>query len=327
MQWFAGLAAFSSLLACSAPSWAQAHAPSAYRTVTTTSWVEEWDPSLQRWVRLDRPEASTPARVDPKPYQAYNAASARRLAAANAIAQYGPFLVLDEARVAMIGSTDSASPHQFDAMMRDFPGLQTLELIEAPGTTNDIANLALGRRIRAAGLATFVPRWGSVRSGAVEIFLAGKTRRIAPGAQFAVHAWLDNYGREPQDFAPDDPANQLYLDYYTEMGMNEARAKAFYAMTNSVPHASAKWLRADEMRDWITPQGARARLLMSKAAPLQPHVVKQAPLALPFLKTKPKDMISDASPQLPYANLSAVALASARPFSSYAFLDSPTAFP
>ena len=66
-----------------------------------------------------------------------------------------------------------------------------LEMIEAPGTEDDRANLRLGRLIRARGIATHVPAGGSVRSGGVELFLAG-TRRIAdPGAEFAVHAWAD----------------------------------------------------------------------------------------------------------------------------------------
>ena len=48
-----------------------------------------------------------------------------------------------------------------------------------------------------------------------------------PGALFAVHSWRDERGREPADFAPDAPANRLYLDYYAEMGMNADEARAF----------------------------------------------------------------------------------------------------
>ncbi|MEM7687881.1 MAG: alpha/beta hydrolase [Pseudomonadota bacterium] len=242
-----------------------------YRTIITQSWVEEWDPQLQSWVRVEdgveapRARVETAASMPSRPERAQ--ASARpirqalayqsRPSAPRGVAQYGPFLVLDERRAAMMGSTDTASPRHFDAMMRDFPGLTVLEMIEAPGTSNDIANLEVGRKIRAHGLATHVPRGGSVRSGAVELFLAGVTKTIERGALFAVHSWLDNYGREPDDFAADAPANRLYLDYYREMGMSEARARAFYAMTNSVPHHSAKWLRADEMRGWIRPEFQR----------------------------------------------------------------------
>ncbi len=263
MQWIAAFLALVQIFSWSAPVAAQNGA--AHRTVITTSWVEEWDPALQRWVRVDDVDAITETRapsVSNRPNTTHHFNAANRYASEGgrnpvvaALAQYGPFVVMDNQRAAMVGATDSASPACFDAMLRDYPGLTMLEMIEAPGTSNDIANLAIGRRIREEGLATHVPRGGSVRSGAVELFLAGSRRSVEPGAQFAVHSWLDNHGREPRDFAPDDPANRLYLDYYMEMGMSEGRARAFYAMTNSVPHHSALWLGGDEMMRWIRPEG------------------------------------------------------------------------
>ncbi|HAD16850.1 MAG TPA: hypothetical protein DCF81_08195, partial [Erythrobacter sp.] len=115
------------------------------------------------------------------------------------IAQYGPFLVLDDRRVAMIGETDALTPGQFRAMLRDFPRLRQLDMVECPGTQDDRANLRLGRMIRAARLVTHVPAIGSVRSGAVELFFAGVQRDISQGAEFAVHSWMDPYGREAGD--------------------------------------------------------------------------------------------------------------------------------
>ncbi|WP_202390158.1 alpha/beta hydrolase [Tsuneonella aeria] len=165
-------------------------------------------------------------------------------------AAYGPFRVLDGRRAALVDATDGASPQAFAAMLRDNPGIAVIEMVECPGTDNDAANLSLGRMIRAAGLSTHVPANGSVRSGAVELFLAGRTRSIADGAEFAVHAWRDSDGREPEDFAADSPANRAYLDYYREMGL--AHPQAFYAMTNAVANADARWLTANEMRAWIS---------------------------------------------------------------------------
>ena len=176
---------------------------------------------------------------------------ARVAAERQAIASYGPFRVLDSGRAALVGVTDSAAPAQFAAMLRDHPALATLEMIECPGTEDDRANLKLGRLIRAAGLATHVPRGGSVRSGAVELFLAGTARHIDEGAEFAVHSWIDEDGREAADFAPDAAIHQPYLAYYREMGMDEAEARAFYAMTNAAPFAAARWLDAAEMRRWV----------------------------------------------------------------------------
>ncbi|WP_422357555.1 alpha/beta hydrolase [Qipengyuania flava] len=195
------------------------------------------------------------------------------------IAQYGPFRVLDDRRVALVGETDASTPGYFRAMMRDFPALEQLDMVECPGTRDDRANLAVGRMIRAAGLVTHVPAIGSVRSGAVELFLAGAERDIAQGAEFAVHSWMDAYGREADDFAMHAPENRQYLDYYREMGMTIEQARAFYDFTNSVPHARALWLDASDMRRWSgRPQQAKspARRKPVQAPPTQTPMLAYA---------------------------------------------------
>lgn len=162
---------------------------------------------------------------------------------------FGPFRVLDGTRAALVDATDSASPRQFAAMLARHPGIATIEMVECPGTDDDVANLALGRMIRARGIATHVPANGSVRSGAVELFLAGATRRIDDGAEFAVHSWRDSNGREADDFAAGAGPHRAYLDYYREMGVRQPRA--FYAVTNAVANADARWLTAQDMRSWL----------------------------------------------------------------------------
>lgn len=278
MKRIAALFALVQLALLGGPALAQADggAFGNVRTVSITSWVEEWDPATGQWVRV-RDESAAPTspaapEAQPMPvvtttYLNGEVVSETHLAARFArplepreapamLAQYGPFVITSEASARMVGSTDSRSPEDFDAMLRDYPGLARIDMIEAPGTTNDLANLALGRKIRAAGIATHVPRGGSVRSGAVELFLAGATRTLEDGAEFAVHSWIDTHGREADDFDADHSAHRLYLDYYVEMGMDEERARAFYAMTNSVPHAEARWFDAEEMRGWIAPTAA-----------------------------------------------------------------------
>jgi hypothetical protein len=176
----------------------------------------------------------------------------------SAIAAYGPFRVLDERTAALVGGTDEASPAAFRAMLREHPGLATLAFIECPGTYDDRANLALGRMIRAAGLAAWVPDGGSVRSGAVELVLAGTSLRIHDGAEFAVHAWEDDAGYEASDYAADSAENRKYLAYYREMGLPDP--EAFYAMTNSVPFEDARWIDGAEMRRWIAGVTSAPRL-------------------------------------------------------------------
>jgi hypothetical protein len=167
------------------------------------------------------------------------------------VARFGPFRVIDANRAALVDVTDERSPAQFEAMLRAYPGIATLEMIECPGTEDDRANLKLGRMIHARGIATHVPAGGSVRSGGVELFLAGARRVADPGSEFAVHSWADEDGREASDYPADSPENRAYIDYYREMGMEPPQAKAFYAMTNSVPNADAKWLTAQDMGRWV----------------------------------------------------------------------------
>lgn len=282
------------------------------RTISTERWVEEWDPASQRWVRIDAAPGDALAKAQGKaqaasvttthmvngvvisetqttiPVEGHErfALPLAKPQFGQSLAQYGPFRVLDHKRAAIVDSTDQTSPSWFDAMLRDYPGLEVLEMIEAPGTRHDLANLEVGRRIRAAGLRTYVPNGGSVRSGAVELFLAGTERVMEDSAQFAVHSWLDNYGREPRDFPEDHPANRLYLDYYVEMGMSEAQARGFYSMTNSVPHADALWLGADEMRPWVRePRPIAARQIAAVAAPPLPVLVSdEGSLILPMIE-------------------------------------------
>ncbi len=184
---------------------------------------------------------------------------------------YGPFRLLDDHRVALVDATDAATPNEFEALLRDHPGIATIEMVECPGTDDDVANLRLGRLIRAAGISTHVPANGSVRSGAVELFLAGRTRTIDEGAEFAVHAWRDTDGHEPGDYAADSPVNRVYLDYYGQMGL--ARPQAFYDMTNAVPNADARWLTAQDMREWLgEPDTGHVTVAAPATAPLIAHL-------------------------------------------------------
>ena len=186
-------------------------------------------------------------------------AATRRYAPAPALATlghakatYGPFSVIDGATVRMAGDVTSATPRQFAAMLSAHPGLRRLEMIDCPGSLDEEANLVLARAIRRAGMETVVPAGGSIRSGAVELWLAGTTRRAAPDAEFGVHSWADEYGREANDYPANDPVHAEYLGYYREMGLNDAKAREFYALTNSTPFDDVRYLTRDDMARFVT---------------------------------------------------------------------------
>ena len=223
------------------------------QVTVTEEWIDESDPRFYEYDSA--PEFLYAEDVTGEPRLEYavadRAISSFRARAPSAIAAFGPFRVVDPSRAVLVGTTNAATPGQFAALLNAYPGLRTLDLVEAPGTENDRANLEVGRMIREAGLTTRVPAGGSVRSGAVELFLAGARREVEDGARFAVHSWRDNRGREARDFAAGAPEHRYYLDYYREMGMSDAGARSFYTMTNSVPNARAKWLDAKDMRGWL----------------------------------------------------------------------------
>lgn len=166
-------------------------------------------------------------------------------------ARFGPFAVVDGTTARMSGDVDGATPRQFAAMLAAFPGVRRLEMIDCPGSLDEEANLILARAIRRAGLETVVPSGGSVRSGAVELWLAGSTRRAAPDAEFGVHSWADEYGREAKDYPASDPVHAEYIGLYREMGMDDAHARAFYALTNATPFDQVRYLTRDDMARFV----------------------------------------------------------------------------
>lgn len=150
--------------------------------------------------------------------------------------RFGPFVVVSADRARLVGVTDGGSPAAFLAMIEAYPAIRALELVDCAGTSDDIANLRLGRMIRQHGIATIAPAGASVRSGAVDIFLAGTQRTAAADARFAVHSWLSADGREAGAAQADDPARTAYERYYRDMGLEADDARAFYALTVSVPN-------------------------------------------------------------------------------------------
>jgi hypothetical protein len=165
------------------------------------------------------------------------------------LGEYGPFRVITSQIVEMAGTVDSFSPDYFREMLIHHPSISQIIMIDCSGSVDEAANLNLARMIRRAGINTHVPAHGSVRSGAVELFLAGALRSADPGAEFVVHSWMDEDGLEANDYPANDPVHTEYLEYYTEMGVPSDQAQAFYTLTNSVPFAGQLTLsRSDLVR-------------------------------------------------------------------------------
>ncbi len=168
-----------------------------------------------------------------------------------AIAQFGPFGVVDGSTVEMNGTIDSTTPAAFRRMIAAYPHIQTIRMIDCPGSVDDDANLALSRMVRRAGINTHVPKGGSIRSGGVEFFLAGVKRTIEPGAEFGVHSWQDEDGREATDYAANDPVHSAYINFYVDMGLNRDTARSFYNFTNkAAPADGVYYMKPTELAQY-----------------------------------------------------------------------------
>ncbi len=247
------VATFAALLAL-APAHAQTFVTVTTTTVTWTygSGQDSDDEEFAGWLlegeAFDE-EALTPE-TDRGGARRY-APSPALLARGPAKTHFGPFAVIDAETAQMAGDVTAATPRQFAAMLAAYPGLRRIEMIDCPGSLDEEANLVLARAIRRAGLETIVPAGGSVRSGAVELWLAGVRRRAAADAEFGVHSWIDEDGRQANDYPAGHPVHGEYLSYYREMGMDDTKARDFYALTNSTAYDDVRYLTRGDMARFV----------------------------------------------------------------------------
>ena len=78
-------------------------------------------------------------------------------------------------------------------------------LTHVPGSADDETNLALGRLLRAARYATYLPAGAMVASGGTDLFLAGAVRIVERGAQVGVHSWAGGGGAAGRPGCPAMP--------------------------------------------------------------------------------------------------------------------------
>lgn len=129
------------------------------------------------------------------------------------------------------GELGSATFDQMTHLIEAHPEVDTLVLLDVPGSVNDEVNVETGRLVRAAGYTTHVPANGEIYSGGVDLFAAGATRTAEAGATIGVHAWCcGDDGESAHLIAQDDDAHAFQLAYFREM-LGPDLGPAFYFFT------------------------------------------------------------------------------------------------
>lgn len=129
-------------------------------------------------------------------------------------------------RLYMSGEIATSSPRRFFAVMADNPQVQTIVLMDMPGSVDEIAVHDMGYFIRENGLDTHLTPQSEIFSGAVDLFLSGNSRTMTCCATIGVHDWADAFG-EGSDYPPDAPEHDANVAYFETM----LGSDAFYWFT------------------------------------------------------------------------------------------------
>jgi hypothetical protein len=113
--------------------------------------------------------------------------------------------------IVMHGAVNHNTEKKLRRILKKHPQVTTLVMTYVPGSDDDDANIDLALFVREkgeltmkkkgsflllfsffVGLTTAIPSRGSVSSGGVDLFLAGKERILCSGARLGVHSWDDD---------------------------------------------------------------------------------------------------------------------------------------
>jgi len=99
-------------------------------------------------------------------------------------------------------------------MIDSNPQVDTLILVNVPGSANDTVNLIGSKLIYEKGLSTCVPSDGLVASGGTDLFVSGFNRYATEGAKIGIHSWAAGDDLVGSDLPRDNPEHKSYLDFY-----------------------------------------------------------------------------------------------------------------
>ena len=125
----------------------------------------------------------------------------------------------DGTALIMRGSIGRSTLRDLSDALNEHPDANILILPYSPGSSDDVVNLQAARLVADSNLGTCVPDGGSISSGAVDLFLGGRVRRLLGTNTVGGHTWAQ--GRTAGvDLPRDDPEHDLYLDYYAYVGVD-----------------------------------------------------------------------------------------------------------
>ncbi|MGB1285764.1 MAG: hypothetical protein ACPG7F_04445 [Aggregatilineales bacterium] len=147
------------------------------------------------------------------------------------------------------GDLGTRTYQQITDLIAEYPEVNTLELVNVPGSVNDEINIHTGRLVREAGLNTYVPANGLIASGGVDLFIAGVERFVEEGAQIGVHSWCCEDDMTAIELPRDHPAHQNQKDYHSAMLGDRGIDFYFYTL-EAAAFDDIYYMQIDEIKEW-----------------------------------------------------------------------------
>ncbi|WP_338394062.1 hypothetical protein [Fulvitalea axinellae] len=166
---------------------------------------------------------------------------------------FGIFTMTADGKTAkMDGEINSKSLENYEAMAKDYPDVNKIQIVNCNGSSDDETNLKLSKKVHQKGISTELLDNGTIASGGVDFFLAGVKRSIGANTKIGVHSWggTDGNGNSvsASDFPKGHANHQPYIDYYMSIGFSQADAEEFYYFTiNAAPASGMHWMTAEEI--------------------------------------------------------------------------------
>lgn len=146
----------------------------------------------------------------------------------------------------MSGYISSDTIRQVKKLIKTYPDVKTINMVNVGGSVDDVSNLEASRLVRQAGLNTLVKKDGLIASGGTDFFCAGIVRTVEEGGKVGVHSWAGGDVKNAALLPEDHKDHQKYIDYYQEMKM--PLAKEFYFFTiNAAKADDIYYMTMDEL--------------------------------------------------------------------------------
>ena len=144
------------------------------------------------------------------------------------------------------GVLGKVSSQRIKKALKTNPDIDTLVIIRSNGSVYDELNIEIAKKLHKKGIVTKLLPFSKIASGAVDLFLAGKTRIIPKGARIGVHSWKNKAG-EAKDLPMNHKGHDLFLNYYREIGVDTS----FYWYTvQAADYENIYWLNEDEINQF-----------------------------------------------------------------------------